>query len=308
MNRETRNAVNSQPDSASGKEGYMTVPGGVLHYRVAGPEAANDVVVFENGWTASFPTAAWLERALVDAKVRVVCYDRAGIGKSRSTEPLTTARITEQFLALLTGLGIMQPVVVTGHSYGGLIGALHAAQAPTRVRALVQVDPTPEFEHPEVDKKLAVTLKTVGATKLAIRLGMGGLIYSVYKDLPAEAYQRVTQSRSWLINTLEGSVPELKLLQEIRRVVAASEGARQCPRLVIGSEVPAADRPAVTKLMISDEKFAGMMDSVRELHKRQAQLNGASRWMSLPYNHVALMTNRGSAEQIAKHLLDFIRQ
>jgi pimeloyl-ACP methyl ester carboxylesterase len=286
----------------------MQVPGAVLHYRIAGPESAKDVVVFENGWTASFPTAAWFERALVAARVRVVCYDRAGIGESKSTEPLTTARITEQLLALLDGLGISQPVVVTGHSYGGLIATLHAAQAPARVRALVQVDPTPEFEHPDIDKRLASTLKTVGVTKMAIRLGMGGHIYSVYNELPTEAYQRVTQSRSWLISTLEGSVPELRLFHEIRRVVSASDGARQCPRLVIsGSELPK-KRSAFMKLLISDETLAKMMDAVQALHKRHAQLNSASHWMSLPYSHVGLMINRASAEQIATRLLDFIRQ
>lgn len=278
-----------------------------MHYRVAGPESAKDVVVFENGWTASFPTAAWLEQTLVSKQIRVVCYDRVGIGESKSTEPLTPARITEQLLALLAGLGITQPVVVAGHSYGGLIAALHAAQAPGRVRALVQVDPTPEFEHADIDKKLSATLKTIGATKFVIRLGLGGLIYSVYKELPADAYQRVTQSRSWLINTLEGSVPELQLLHEIRRVISASDHAKQCPRLVISGAEPPTERSAFMKLLISDEALAKMMDAVQALHKRNIQFNDASRWMSLPYSHVGLIINRKAAEQVATHLLGFIR-
>ena len=148
----------------------------------------------------------------------------------------------------------------------------------------------------------------MGATKLAIRLGMGGLIYSVYKELPAEAYQRVTQSRSWLINTLEGSVPELQLFHEIRRVISASEAAKQCPRLVISGDAPLKERGAFMKLLISDEALAKLMVSIQALHQRQAQQNSASRWMSLPYSHVGLMINRAAAEEIAKRVLDFLRQ
>jgi pimeloyl-ACP methyl ester carboxylesterase len=307
MSHQSKGPASSFPEPDNGKEGHMPVPGGVLHYRVAGPESAKDVVVFENGWTASFPTAAWLEQALAAAQVRVICYDRAGIGQSRSTEPQTTARLTEQLLALLAGLGIAQPVVVVGHSYGGLIAALHAAQTPERVRALVQVDPTPEFEHADIDKKLTGTLETVGATKLAIRLGLGGLIYSVYKELPPEAYQRVTQSRSWLVSTLEGSVPELRLFPEIRRVISASEAARQCPRLVISGAEPPKERGALMKLLISDAALAKMMAAVQSLHQRQARLNSASRWMSLPYSHVGLIINRRSANAIAERVLEFIR-
>src|SRR3546814_9400910 len=64
---------------SSGQEGHATVPGGVLKYRLTGPATAANVVVFENGWSAPFPYAMWLEQALAP-HVRVLSYDRAGIG------------------------------------------------------------------------------------------------------------------------------------------------------------------------------------------------------------------------------------
>src|SRR3546814_12676889 len=76
---------------SSGQEGHATVPGGVLKYRLTGPATAANVVVFENGWSAPFPYAMWLEQALAP-HVRVLSYDRAGIGDSRSPAAMTPDR------------------------------------------------------------------------------------------------------------------------------------------------------------------------------------------------------------------------
>jgi pimeloyl-ACP methyl ester carboxylesterase len=305
MNPKSEIPTTSVTHPASGKEGHMPVPGGLLHYRVAGPESAKDVVVFENGWSASFPYAVWFEQALA-SNVRVVSYDRAGVGDSKSSEPLTTARITEQLMALLEGLGISQPIVVVGHSYGGLIAALHVAQAPGRIRALVQVDPTPELKNSDIDAALHRMLKAMSLMKL-LMWAMGGLLFSAYKELPADAFNRITRNRSWMIRSLNGSIPELKLFSEIRRVIESSEEATQCPRLVI-SAAPAIKRPnALVRLLYSEEKLRKGMEGVRALHRRQAQQNETSRWMSLPCSHVSLITNHSSAAEVARSALEFMR-
>jgi pimeloyl-ACP methyl ester carboxylesterase len=56
--------------------------------------------------------------------------------------------------ALLDHLDIRDPVVVLGQSYGGLICGVHAALIPERLRAIVQVDPTPERADPTIDAGL----------------------------------------------------------------------------------------------------------------------------------------------------------
>src|SRR3546814_19962291 len=87
---------------SSGQEGHATVPGGVLKYRLTGPATAANVVVFENGWSAPFPYAMWLEQALAP-HVRVLSYDRPGIGDSRRPAALTPAGLTPNFSAPQTG-------------------------------------------------------------------------------------------------------------------------------------------------------------------------------------------------------------
>src|SRR3546814_16160791 len=81
----------------------------------------------------------WLEQALAP-HVRVLSYDRAGIGDSRSTAALTPAGLSQPLSALLASLDLGQPLVVAGHSYGGLPAALHDAQAPAKVRAVGPVE------------------------------------------------------------------------------------------------------------------------------------------------------------------------
>ena len=292
---------------SSGQEGDVQVPGGVLHYRWAGPANAEHVVVIENGWSASLAYAVWLERALAP-HVRVLSYDRAGIGDSRSTAPLTPEDLTQQLTTLLSSLGIWRPVVVVGHSYGGLIAALHAAQAPELVRAVVQIDPTSEFDHELIDPSFRI-LPLVGRfMQLCALLRIDGpIFFHTAGELPPAIFARIKRTPGWLVRSLNGSIEEIRLLHGMRRIITASEAATRCPRLVISCAPEKLVDSWLRKLLVNDEKARMQWDAIHELHQRQASLNAASRWMSLPYNHISLVTNRASANEIASNILDFIQ-
>jgi pimeloyl-ACP methyl ester carboxylesterase len=292
---------------ASAQEGTAPVPGGLLRYRLAGPGAAERVVVFESGWSASLPYALWLEEAL-SPHVRVLSYDRAGVGDSRCLARLTARGLTQQLSTLLSELGIEQPVVVAGHSYGGLIAALHAAQAPARIRSIVQIDPTPEFSNPLVDssyRSLPLIARFLQACAL---LGIDGPIFlHTASELPQEIFAKMKRNRWWLARSLNGSIREIGLLRKIRRIVTESEAARRCPRLVISGEPGQLGDSWLRKLLMNDAKARQYWDAVREMHQRQASLNDASRWSSLQDNHVSLITRRASAQRVAADILDFVR-
>lgn len=292
--------------TASHTEGHAYVPGGELHYRLAGPVSAKHLLVFENGWSGSFPYAAWLEQALAP-RARILFYDRAGIADSRSTAPPSTAGLTQQLMALLSGLGIRQPVVVVGHSYGGLIGALHAAQSPGLVQSIVQIDPTPEFPDELIDPSLKLVPRLARILQLLTLLRVDDpVIAQAARELPPEVVARLRRRPLAAVRSLNGAIAEIHLLQEIRRVVAASEEARQCPRLVISAAPLQQGKNWLRTLLGKDRQEQEYTAAAHALHRRHAAQNDASRWTTLPYGHVGLVTNRSGADSVAAEIVRFL--
>jgi pimeloyl-ACP methyl ester carboxylesterase len=117
-----------------------TRDGRTLHAEVAG--AGEPTVVFEAGmggsrhmWGAVVPAVAERTRTLV--------YDRSGLGRSPADDaPRDLARLASDLLDVLDHLD--GPVVLVGHSWGGPIVRVAAAERPERIAGLVLVDPTDE--------------------------------------------------------------------------------------------------------------------------------------------------------------------
>lgn len=80
----------------------------------------------------------------VAEQVRVIAYDRAGIGASDPVSPVTvTSQVSDlAAIAAATGSG---PCVLAGHSWGGLLTLLAAAQHPDLIAGLVLIDPADEI-------------------------------------------------------------------------------------------------------------------------------------------------------------------
>jgi pimeloyl-ACP methyl ester carboxylesterase len=88
-----------------------------------------------SGWSTVPSLAA--ERS----SVRVLAYDRAGLGGSEvGPIGLTPDMELDQLDRALDQLGVGR-IVLIGHSYGGLLSLVHAARRPDRVAGLVLVDP-----------------------------------------------------------------------------------------------------------------------------------------------------------------------
>ena len=81
---------------------------------------------------------------LVAARTRVIAYDRAGAGDSDPVAPLSLDGQIGDLTAVLQAAGGGRPVVVAGHSWGGLLAQLVALDHPELVSGLVLVDPADE--------------------------------------------------------------------------------------------------------------------------------------------------------------------
>ena len=81
-----------------------------------------------------------VERRVSESNL-VCSYDRTGLGESDSTDAMPTAQsATGHLHALLSEAGVPGPLVLVGHSYGGLIAQLYAAQHPGNTTGVVLVD------------------------------------------------------------------------------------------------------------------------------------------------------------------------
>jgi len=82
---------------------------------------------------------------LLAVHTRVCSYDRAGLGWSDlGPLPRDADRIAAEFAALMGAADETAPVVLVGHSNGGLYARLFAYRQPHRVAGLVLLDPNHE--------------------------------------------------------------------------------------------------------------------------------------------------------------------
>jgi pimeloyl-ACP methyl ester carboxylesterase len=104
-------------------------------------DGAPAIVFVSGAWEN---TMAWRRvQQPVSRWSRACSYDRAGLGFSDpATRPSTARNAAEDLKSLLDAARIETPVVLVGHSAGGLYALLFAALYPDRVAGLVLVDPS----------------------------------------------------------------------------------------------------------------------------------------------------------------------
>ncbi|WP_419465915.1 alpha/beta fold hydrolase [Bacillus spongiae] len=81
----------------------------------------------------------------VSQLTEVVVYDRAGLGRSeKSRNRRTSQEMVKELKELLTILNVDTPIILVGHSFGGINIRLFATKYPDDVAGLLLVDSTPE--------------------------------------------------------------------------------------------------------------------------------------------------------------------
>jgi len=123
-------------------EGHLSRPGCAIHYWLGGPSDA-PLVVFTHGatvdhheWDATLP--------LVGEHFRVLAWDVRSHGLSRPA-PFSFAAVLDDLLALLDHVQAAQAILV-GHSMGGNLHQELVFRHPERVKALVCLDCTWNFQ------------------------------------------------------------------------------------------------------------------------------------------------------------------
>ena len=120
-----------------------------LNFRCSGTGAPT--VVLEGGFAAT--SLAWTKvQALIAPTNRICAYDRAGYGFSDpGPMPRDGAAVARDLDDGLRAARIDGPLIIVGHSAGGLYARLFADRRPRDVVGMVLVDPSIEYQ----DRRLA---------------------------------------------------------------------------------------------------------------------------------------------------------
>ncbi len=124
----------------------VDIGGRSLHLYCVGETTENPTIILEGGFT--FISSGW-ERVMkpLSAETRVCAYDRAGYGWSEETdEPRYGIDYVEDLRKLRKAAGIDEPVIIVGHSLGGMLGRIYYSHYPEEMAGLVMIEPgTPEI-------------------------------------------------------------------------------------------------------------------------------------------------------------------
>ena len=160
----------------------IQVGGHKQHLHIAGPDTGEPLIVCEAGIGASSLSWCYVQQAIA-AQTRIAVYDRAGLGWSeQATTPRTAKQVNHELFAMLDRAGYKDPVILVGHSFGGMSTLLAACDHPERVAGLVLVDPLhpAEWFLPELNRKRTLDYGVFLATRFAF-LARWGFVRSLLR-------------------------------------------------------------------------------------------------------------------------------
>lgn len=200
-----------------------TTDGRRLHSMVRGDGEVT--VVHESGM--GWPRSCWGNTVPeLAGEARCVVYDRAGLGRSpRHRRPRTLARLADDLVQVVEHHAPDGgPVVLVGHSWGGLIVRVAAARlGPGRVRGVVLVDPSDEHADIYFSRKarvwtaLARPLAFVNARRGKYRQWFGGMA----DDQPADVVADFDAEFFTSAGAAGGAAELTRMIPELRRLQAS---------------------------------------------------------------------------------------
>ncbi|SMQ66450.1 Pimeloyl-ACP methyl ester carboxylesterase [Pseudidiomarina planktonica] len=173
------------------ERGFVEVGEFELEYEIAGQ--GHHTVLLEAGagggiteWDSVFDGIA--------ENARVIRYSRVGNGNSTQVKRhFTSVDYANHTHELLTKLNIEEPVILVAHSYGGSIARDFAAAYPTKVKALLMLDPSSEHD---VDVLRAINLEQANKEIAQIKLddmanGMSNNYLDFWSKRPLPDYPQI---------------------------------------------------------------------------------------------------------------------
>jgi len=144
----------------------------------------------------------WREiQSRLAAHTQSCSYDRAGLGWSElSHNPASLGNMVGDLNKVVTAIAPNSPLVLVGHSFGGVLVRAYAQQYPNNIKALVLLDPANEFMADRIVGYREVLAKGQSQFNTLALLAAAGLIALDTNGVPSSGLsnEALTQYRAVL--------------------------------------------------------------------------------------------------------------
>jgi pimeloyl-ACP methyl ester carboxylesterase len=265
-------------------------------------------VVIEAGNSMCGAAYARLQMGL-SAHTQVVTYDRSGLGWSdNDTEPKDAEHVAAQLHALLQRAGVAPPIVLAGHSIGGLFLRVYAGKYPGEVCGAVFLDAT----HPRLSEALGGNQWIADTCEF----------YRTQKE--AVGHGNLHESDAWFVDSF-ADLPHVQAelrhaaLQPLRYDVSIETlEAFEATAAQVMACGDLGDRPVLSvtapELVRFDEwlpAFSGYLSPEKKsaLHAELAALSTHGRHITVEgAEHGNLTSDRWHAAIVVEEMLDLVRE
>jgi pimeloyl-ACP methyl ester carboxylesterase len=261
-----------------------------LHIQVQG--AGAPVVILEAASDGSSANWVWIMDEI--SRVTTVCaYDRAGHGWSEQSKgPGDAIYIAAELHTLLSKANVQGPLILVGHSAGGLFIKSYQQQFPTDVAGMVLVDADNEnevVELPGFNEQLKADQHFAGIMSMLAGIGIPRLIFSMNKPAPDLPDLQGQQIRSFWSSAKHWQSLNRELDARLQTNKQVAEGRKE---LSIPLEIISAGRQSADWLKLQKE-----MESL-STNSRHTIIDSAS--------HLSLVLNKNIAKYTSEAIIRVI--
>ncbi|MCB1316719.1 MAG: alpha/beta hydrolase [Leptospiraceae bacterium] len=185
--------VNENPDLTA-----IELNGTRLHYKEAGSSSNPTIILVHGGPGGDFTSLLSLEP--LSDRYHLVWYDQRGSGLSArnvSADSLTVDQFIEDLHAIVTHFGGGRPVILFGHSWGGMLSAAYTGRYPRTVSHLILAEPgflTAETSDPVINPDVSLGMLT-------------GMLYSWFQSLHVDDSDEYAAGDFWLNGVMRVANP-----------------------------------------------------------------------------------------------------
>ena len=289
-----------------------SINGGEIHMYCTGPENYDEnptIIIISGAGTPSFVYSNLQEN--LSKTVRTCSYDTAGIAWSKANDvPYTTKNMSDELHQLLQTAQIDGPIILAGHSLGGIVSLIYSAEHESQVAGIAFIDSShynqvdyfgKEFrEHS--DKQTDELLANFWLLELASNLGimiMMNVFDTSGTEMENKEHKMMASFDKWNppYPTMKSMVSNLNLSFEQGKEAHYNRG--DLPIISISASGHISDEP-IEIGGISEEEFK---KGFKDLHKDLAGLSSNGRHVVVNgTDHISIVRN----DETADHILSLI--